>query len=214
MERVLYTFWEHVPKLRFVEVSKSVIESHPSRSAILEILREGTTDEVNGTKKTRHAMSVSEIRRALIERDIEVSKTGIYFHINTLEQAGLIQLITFQLEGRQKVAYYSRPARHLFVSETEAGLKKLDNWARQLESLAKVARLNESLHNLGDLAEKYRNTRRERERILGEWLVARKDIIDQQDLDMSDLFELLKMIDSVNPEYVGLLGGVFEALEL
>lgn len=208
---ILHESWNELPKVKFFEISKDIFKTHPSRSAIIKILREGRVDEKSGL--TRHAMSAKEIRSVLNkEFNIKMSKTGLYFHLNTLEEVGLIFVVTRLLEGRHKVAYYSRTAQNLFIRDTEARLHGYKRQLEALESLAKAASLSKSLQNLQGVAEEFQRIKMEREQALGEWLVNYEHIVDAEGLNISDIFDALKLIDIVHPRNVKLLESHLRAL--
>ena len=203
---ILYEFWDTLPRTKFVEISKDVLRSHPSRSVILRILRQGRTDE-NSTS-IRHALNADEIRSSLTkEFNIKMSKTGLYFHLGTLEELGLIFIVTRLLEGRHKVAYYSRTAQHLFIRDTDTRLQTYERQLEALEKFARVASLKKSLHNLSDVPIALQKIKMDREQALGEWLAEREEIISKEGLNISDVFDALKLIDSIHPRYVELMDG-------
>lgn len=201
---ILYEFWNELPKTKFMEISKDVLRSHPSRSAILKILRQGLTDD--NVQSVRHAMSADEIRSSLTtEFKIKMSKTGLYFHLSTLEELGLIFIVTRILEGRHKVAYYSRSAQHLFIRDPDSRLEAYERQLDALEKLAQVVPLQKSLQNLSSTPKEYQKIKMDREQALGEWLVTHEDIINEKELNISDLFDALKLIDAVHPRYIELM---------
>ncbi|MGY5879328.1 MAG: hypothetical protein RTV31_03710 [Candidatus Thorarchaeota archaeon] len=208
---ILYEFWNELPKTKFMEISKDVLRSHPSRSAILKILRQGLTDD--NVQSVRHAMSADEIRSSLTtEFKIKMSKTGLYFHLSTLEGLGLIFIVTRILEGRHKVAYYSRSAQHLFIRDTDSRLEAYERQLDALEKLAQVVPLQKSLQNLSSTPKEYQKIKMDREQALGEWLVTHEDIINEKELNISDLFDALKLIDAVHPRYIELMEGFRKSL--
>ncbi|MFW9843526.1 MAG: hypothetical protein ACFFEV_03005 [Candidatus Thorarchaeota archaeon] len=210
---ILYEFWDTLPKTKFVEISKDVLRSHPSRSAILQILRQGRTE--GNQKPVRHAMSAEEIRTSLTKDfKIKVSKTGLYFHLSTLENLGLLFVVTRLLEGRHKVAYYSRTAQHLFIRDTESRLEAYERQFEALEKLAQTTPLKKTLHDLSSHPEKFQQIKMEREQALGDWLVKHEDIIGDAGLNLNDLFDALKMVDSVNPRYISLLARIQKSLDI
>lgn len=203
---ILYEFWDTLPRTKFVEISKDVLRSHPSRSVILRILRQGRTDE--NSPSIRHALNADEIRSSLTkEFNIKMSKTGLYFHLGTLEELGLIFIVTRLLEGRHKVAYYSRTAQHLFIRDTDTRLQTYERQLEALEKFARVASLKKSLHNLSDVPIALQKIKMDREQALGEWLAEREEIISKEGLNISDVFDALKLIDSIHPRYVELMDG-------
>jgi hypothetical protein len=210
---ILYEFWEDLPKTKFVEISKDVLRTHPSRSAIIKILRKGLTDK--DTNTIRHAMNADEILSSLInDFKIKMTKTGLYFHLGTLEEVGLIFIVTRILEGRHKVAYYTRTAQHLFIRDTTSRLEAYERQLKELENLAKAIPLHKSLHNLSRIPGEFQRVKMEREQALGEWLVKHEEIINEKGLNISDLFDALKMIDTVNPDYVKLLSSLLKSLQI
>ena len=54
----------------------------------------------------------------------------------------------------------------------------------------------------------------DREQALGNWLVKHEDTISEAGLNLNDLFDALKMIDSVNPRYVELMKRIQQSLDI
>lgn len=208
---VLFEHWSSIPKLTFLDMPKSVMTTHNCRLGILRILREGLSEKVNGKLKTRHALNAIEIRDLLVQNmKIKLSKTGIYFHLKTLEDVGLITTVSQLLEGRHKVAYYGRSAQHMFVRDPETRRQKYDARFRQLTKLVKAVDPGINVSSIRSISKQFHDLKREREQALGEWLVENEKLILSKGLEVSELFEILKILDSVNPRYVDLLGGILD----
>ena len=120
--KILYEYWDSIPALKLLDVSKQVNKSNPIRISIIRILSEGLSDHFSEDQvKPRHALNVSEIKQLLKEKnDITISQTNLYFHLNILEKAGIIKTVATLLEGphnRNKTKYYGRVARQLFITD-------------------------------------------------------------------------------------------------
>ncbi|MHA2286575.1 MAG: winged helix-turn-helix domain-containing protein [Candidatus Thorarchaeota archaeon] len=215
---VLYSFWDSIPRIEFVNVSKEILESHPARKAILRILREGILEETvppSDDHRIRRAINADEIREMLEKSKMtKVSKTGMYFHLKVLEEAGLIKVVSRILEGRHRVAYYGRVARHLFISDPEMRLQKYESLFSAVTKYAKARTPRSRVAHFRNIPKKYLKIKIERERMIGEWLVDNEDIITKLGLDLNELFDAVKLIDSSNPVYLDLFSDLFELLQI
>ncbi|MBD3407533.1 MAG: helix-turn-helix domain-containing protein [Candidatus Lokiarchaeota archaeon] len=210
---VLFQYWEEIPKSKFLDVSKDILSSHPARASILRILKLGINDEIEDSK--RHAMNASEIRKQLEENhSIELSQTNMYFHLEILDEAGLLIPVAQILQKRHYITYYGRSAQYLFVRDPVERLETLQRRFSQLFDLMEVIGASPDIDEMRTIPKEYHTLKRKQEESLGDWLVEHEDAIDQQGLDISEIFEVLKMVDSVNPEFVSLLDGVRRMLNL
>ena len=141
-EAMLYDSWHSLPKTAFIDIPKDILSSHPCRRTILKILQDGIEERDRITKdeiRLRHALNAQEIRRLLSKRHkLRISKTGMYFHLKNLENAGLIFKVTKILEGRHKITYYSRSAQHLFIRDFETRFQTYEKRFGQIEKLAQA----------------------------------------------------------------------------
>ncbi|MHA1958108.1 MAG: hypothetical protein ACW968_14395 [Candidatus Thorarchaeota archaeon] len=144
----------------------------------------------------------------------KVSKTGMYFHLKVLEEAGLIKVVSRILEGRHRVAYYGRVARHLFISDPEMRLQKYESLFSAVTKYAKARTPRSRVAHFRNIPKKYLKIKIERERMIGEWLVDNEDIITKLGLDLNELFDAVKLIDSSNPVYLDLFSDLFELLQI
>ncbi len=109
---LLYEFWDSIPPLKFIDGKKKVYGKQPIRSAIIHILREGLMEESKkDPNRRRRALNVNEIENLLkdyfenIENEkekVQITRTKLYFHLNLLEEAGMIQVVATLLEGPHK----------------------------------------------------------------------------------------------------------------
>ncbi|TXT57865.1 MAG: hypothetical protein BAJATHORv1_10573 [Candidatus Thorarchaeota archaeon] len=209
--RVLFEYWDEIPKSKFLDVSKDTLSSHPARAAILGILKQGIEDEIEGAK--RHAMNASELRQMLeTHHSIELSQTNMYFHLEVLEEAGLIIPVAQILQKRHYITYYGRRAQYIFVRDPIERLDTLQRRFSQLFDLMEAIGVSPNLDKQKHVPKEYHALKRKQEETLGNWLIEHEAAITKQGLDISEIFEVLKLIDSVNPDFVSLLNGVRKRL--
>lgn len=216
--QILYDFWDSLPGVKVLNVPSKVFTSHPVRSAILRVLREGLLEDDEATppsKKARHALNTKEIRRLLREtEDIEMSQTNLYFHINVMERAGLIQVVSRILEGRHKVAYYGRVARTIIQRDPEDSLETYKRRFEEIGRLIGVKRPGFDTAQLDPLPIELLEIKKRRDRALGEWMARNEALMNAEGIDSLSIFEFLKVIDSVDPEYVRFFRKVADLLDL
>ena len=215
--KILYEYWDSIPALKLLDVSKQVNKSNPIRISIIRILSEGLSDHFSEDQvKPRHALNVSEIKQLLKEKnDITISQTNLYFHLNILEKAGIIKTVATLLEGphnRNKTKYYGRVARQLFITDQEQRYTKYGNQFREFKKLAGLLNINLPEYFL-DLPDKFVDLSQKRYSALAHWLSSHNSLIRSEKLDDSEIFEFLKLIDRFNPEHRNLLGEIFEIVE-
>ena len=111
--QTLIDHWDKIPAFAYIDVPKDKYYSHPVRSEIVRLFREGLEEKSpEGKSLVRHALSVTEIKELLEKRkDIVMSITNLYFHLDVLEEIGLINVVTTLQKGphgRNKVKYFGR----------------------------------------------------------------------------------------------------------
>ena len=214
----LIDYWENAPPMKFIDLKQSDYRSHPSRPAILRILLEGMAEEdtvhpINSKK--RHVLNAAEIQKILLERkDIEISRTNLYFHLNTLDELGLIKTVTTILEGphkRNKTKYYGRVARSLFIGSQEESHAKYNRMFQDFEKLAKL--LDITLPQLySNLSLKLVERNQQMHQQAANWLINHEKIITKENLDISELFEFMKLIYRLNSQYFEGLSAISEII--
>lgn len=125
---IQFDFWVTLPVVGEFpeEVFKKIIRPTP-RSAILDILVEGIQEPhpVSGEPKIRRALSATEILdrlngnekkgikpRTSMGIDIEpVKRTNLYFHLEKLEENGVIKVVVTTRTGKRTTTFYGRVAK-------------------------------------------------------------------------------------------------------
>jgi DNA-binding transcriptional ArsR family regulator len=217
--KTLYDYWDKIPAMKFFDVGKEYYSAHPSRPAILRILKEGLIDDnlnAHSTPIIRHALNTIEIQRLLNERkEIKISRTNLYFHLNTLEKIGLIKVVTMLLEGphkRNKTKYYGRVARNLFIGSLEISIKKYEGMFLEFRKLANCLNI-ELPHNYSELPKYIVEMNQNIYQSLAKWLIKNEELIIRENLEMSELFDFFKFIIRINQVYFTDLRDISETLQ-
>jgi len=207
--RALITHWDEIPAVAIIVSSEKAFKSHPARSAILAVLREGIDED----GVVRHALSPKEINELLEERkDIEMSQTNLYFHINTLEEVGAIKVVTKIPEGRHKVAYYGRVGRLILTRDPEESLATNRKRFEELSKLVRAKHPGIDADALERLPEEYLRVKMRRDKIMADWISRQDPVMSQEGIDGVLIYELLKDIFSLEPENIRLLQRIAELI--
>jgi len=212
--KTLYEFWERLPPVTLLALSSKVMSSHPVRPAILRILREGTVDcfDEEPVERVRRALKADEIRARLKEGGIKMSKTNLYFHLGVLEENALIKVVAKVLEGRHRVAYYGRTARGIIHRDPEESLQDYRRRFMEAGRLAKAKRPELDLGVVEGLAEEFLRIKQRRDAALTEWMARNESLMSEHGIDFFVLFEFMKNLDAVSPEYVQFMRKTAEKL--
>ncbi|WP_455463951.1 winged helix-turn-helix domain-containing protein [Candidatus Hodarchaeum mangrovi] len=208
--KILYDYWNSIPSYKFVDVEKDKYFNQPIRRAIIRVMRKGFEED----EGKRHVLNVIEIQSLLKEKEgIDITKTNLYFHLNILEELNLIKTVTTLLEGpfkRNKTKYFSRVARNLFISDECMNLSETQKYCMEFKKLAEIKGFSLPA-NYNELPKKIIDTQFDFERKLGKWLVENEEIIGEE--NMNNIFQIVKMINYINPKYINLYKELFEILK-
>ncbi len=217
--QILFDFWEKLPSASFIETPREKLLGHKARSPIIRLLRVGIEEIPPGQsqKRRRHALNAQEILGKLQKleefRDIKIQ--SLYHHLDELEKGGLIRTVAALREKREKrktrVAYYGRTARGFLFSE----ILKEEKRFRQLSEVAKLAKATNPDFQITEaetLLKRFLKIQRERIEYLFKWIAKNESFLFEYDADYSYVFDLLMLIDSVNPEYVTIFKKLSELL--
>ncbi|MHA2333122.1 MAG: hypothetical protein ACXAEU_13970 [Candidatus Hodarchaeales archaeon] len=197
----LFTFYEKIPAIIFVHDYKS----NPIRKAITKILREGMLDGKKG--KNRFALNAQEIRQLLHERlGTEISITNLYFHLNKLQEAGLIDIVETIQEKRHKIAYYGRRARIIILKDEKLSNEKYQQIFTELGKLVQLSSSGVFQHDkLEILVEKIKDHYEKKTERLANWIANNETLIIKENLDAFKIFEALDFIDKNNPDFLAII---------
>jgi len=207
----LFSYWNDLPNVILFELPSKIMYSHKARGAILKLLREGTKEG----DRIRHALKVEEIRQQLQERySIKMSQTNLYFHLGVLEEYGVIKVVKKITEGRHNVAYYGRTSKAILTRDPEESLEKYSAKFIEAGRWTKAKYPDFDAGQIMGLAEEYLQIKQRRDRELSKWVNENEELLRLHDIDLGQVFEFLKTLDSVNPEYVDFLNKIGKTLKI
>ncbi len=212
----LFDYWKEIPSFIFKEISKEKYFSHPVRREIIRLFKEGLKEgSPDGKFIVRHALNVREISNKL-EKSYgkSLGKTALYFHLDILAELGLIKEIAILHEGpygRNLTKYYGRVARNLILSNVD---EEHGNIKQQFEEFRKFATLIgfDLPNDFSEKTEKFNNLKQNYYQILGKWLVDHEELLVNEKLDLNLLFDFLKNVNTIHPNYIVLFEDLFKNL--
>ncbi len=213
----LFDHWKNIPSYEFITVPENKYFSHPVRRNIVRLLRKGLEDESPDENfSVRHALNVSEINQELMKLNgPALSKTTLYFHLDILIELGLIFIVATLHEGpygRNKTKYFGRFARNLFVSSDEEIFEKYKAQYEEFQKLAKI--LDFKLpDNYSSMPKQITKTQEHFHRVIGKWLIKNEELIEEEQLNMSLLYDFLNKVNYIHPTFISLLTDLFQVLQ-
>ena len=226
--KILQEFWEKLPELKIVKDSDRVFYSHSARQLIMKVLGMGI-QELPKDKKTetiiRRALNTQEIYQAIQDlkekkprefdiKDFDLSLHNLYFHIQKLEEAGLIKPVAILREGRHNVTYYGRAARIMFFNVEYEEYEKVKNAFNAMEKLAPKINPKIKSENIRGYYEKYVKIGRTLTKKMFEKLADYEHGFNTTDVDPIDVLNFLELVYSINSEFAILFKEVAQKLEI
>jgi len=142
-----------------------------------------------------------------------MSQTNLYFHLNTLEEAGAIKVVARLPEGRHRVAYYGRVGRLILPRDPE---QSLATYRRRFQEIAKLVRAKNpgvDTSELEGLPEEYLRVKMRKDRIMADWISRQDPAMSREGIDGTLIYELLKDIFSIEPGNIRLLKRIAALVE-
>ncbi|NHJ01411.1 MAG: ArsR family transcriptional regulator [Candidatus Heimdallarchaeota archaeon] len=231
---ILYSFWESLPPLKVIPQPEEEIYAHEARLSIIRILRMGILEEENGPKR-RRALNAREILKLFKqnqaitqetdkEKDVTprlektqeefkpLSLQSLYFHLQKLEEAGLIQTVTILREGRHNTAYYGRTARIFLHTDPKKNELKI---AQAFSAIIKFVSVNNPTfdkNRIEELLERLLLFEAQRRERISKWLTMHESTVIDHNIDLTSLFKFMELIDNINPNYIQIYRDLLEVL--
>lgn len=210
----LYSFEENIPKFKFINMPKDFNKSHPVRPAIMGILREGIDDDtsIEGKTRRRYALTAREIKHLLKKNSkakiSNLSYTNLYFHLNKLVGIGAVKVVAYVIEKSHRIAYYGRSAHVIFTSDPEAEIQEYQKKFAEFGKLVTALWPDVNIEELKTLPEKYQRYKLKRAEEFALWIAENESIIRREKLSLPLIFDVLNLIDTLNPEYKAVLNSL------
>lgn len=211
-KELLYSYWEELPMIMKLELSHEEVLSHEVRGLILQYIRKGKEEKIDGTKRYRHAFSAKELLDMANEKmDEKMKLQSMYFHLQKLQEYNLLYTVTTLQEGRHHVAYFGRTARGFLFQ----GIKDKDKYINYFAEGAKFAQAinpEVSKNKFDALLKEFKAIHQKSEKKIIQWLEDHKEIINENNIDSATLFSFLALINSHNKRMTNLMHEVAQLL--
>ncbi|MHA2250575.1 MAG: hypothetical protein ACXAD7_09435 [Candidatus Kariarchaeaceae archaeon] len=116
----LFNYWNTIDKVKVLSVEEFDKLNQEIRGAICYVLATGMNDEYpqSGELLKRYALNAKEIK-LLVEDELgfEIQKSNLYFHLQKLEESGLIKVVDVikivdkQSKRKKPYSFYGRTAK-------------------------------------------------------------------------------------------------------
>ncbi|MFW9780372.1 MAG: hypothetical protein ACFFE8_16135 [Candidatus Heimdallarchaeota archaeon] len=191
--RILYEYKPQTPYKFLDSDPTEKKESTRVRNAIKNHLRIGLREEDG---RTRFALKAQEIQKLLRKHNkISITTTNIYFHLKKLEEQGVIDKVAVLKENRAKIAYYGRTAK--FFINSKPVRQKYEAMFRELQAFIKKLNPSAPELNFSDLATELAKLDRQREERNASWMIPYADLLAQEKMNLSHIFDSLNFIQRI-----------------
>ncbi len=228
--QVLYDFWNKLPPIKLVKDAEKIYYAHTVRILILKSLGEGlseASERPDSQKIIRRALSAQEIYQRVqhykeIKRqidgvdwkDFEVSLNNLYFHIQKMEEANLIQTIAILREGRHNVSYYGRTAQVLVFRIDYEEYEKVKNAFSAMVEITPHMDSDLDPQKIQEFYQRYISIGQNYTKKLFENLTHYEEALKITAVDPGDILNFLELLHTVSPEYIELLKEMTDYLDL
>jgi DNA-binding transcriptional ArsR family regulator len=214
---ILYSFWESLPPLKIVTRPEEEVYGHKVRLFIIRILRKGILDQLDKNRR-RRALNAREIlsnlknlqpeetkdeEEALKIKDISLQ--SLYFHLQKLEEAELVQTVTILRKGSHNTAYYGRTARIFLHTDLVKTEKKISEAFAAIKQFAKVKNPDLNEEKIDDFRNRYLTREKRRSERISKWVIQYESLIVENNIDLTSFFRFMEILDTINPENIQLL---------
>ena len=223
---ILYDFWESLPPLKIIPKAEDDVYGHKVRLQIIKLLRNGIIDESEENRR-RRALNAREILSILkelkVKEDIDeegasktkkISLQSLYFHLQKLEEAELIQTVTILRKGSHNTAYYGRTARIYLHMDNVKHKKKISKAFSAIKKFAKIENPDLNEKKFDQLQKEYLSREKQRSERISKWLTKYESLIVENDIDLTSFFQFMEILDTINPEIIQILKELKDTLEL
>jgi DNA-binding transcriptional ArsR family regulator len=214
---ILYSFWESLPPLKIISRPEEEVYGHKVRLQVIRILRKGILDQLDNNRR-RRALNAREILSIVKDMQTEekkdeeeapktkdISLQSLYFHLQKLEEAELIQTVTILRKGSHNTAYYGRTARIFLHTDPVKNEKKISQVFSAIKQFAKVKNPKLNEEKIDDFRERYLSHEKQRSERISKWLIQYESLIVENNIDLTSIFKFMEIIDTINPENIQIL---------
>ncbi|MCK5183274.1 MAG: hypothetical protein KAQ95_03125 [Candidatus Heimdallarchaeota archaeon] len=214
-KELLYSYWETLPLVVSIDIPSEEVLTHEVRTLIIYSIRKGKEEKwIDGTKRIRHSFSAKELLDMANKKLEEKMKLqSMYFHIQKLQDFGLLDVIATLHKGRHNIAYFGRTARG-FLFESKKEKTKYDDYFAEAGRFAKALNPKVSEDLFKDYLKEFKAINFESDKQMKQWLEDRKEFINENNIDSATMYSFLRRINYHNREMTALMKKVAELIDL
>ncbi len=205
-KELLFNYWEKLPLIVNIDIPGEEVFAHEVRNLIIYYLRKGKEEKDDtGNKRVRHAFSAKELLDMANKKLEEKMKLqSMYFHLQKLQEFGIIDVISTLHEGRHNIAYFGRTARG-FLFESEKDKTKYDDFFAEAGRFAKALNPSISENQFKELLKEFKAINIESDKKMKQWLEEREDFINENNIDSATMYSFLRRIYYHNKDMTALM---------
>ncbi|MCK5046500.1 MAG: hypothetical protein KAS22_07960 [Candidatus Heimdallarchaeota archaeon] len=214
-KELLYSYWETLPLVVSIDIPSEEVLTHEVRTIIIYSIRKGKEEKwIDGTKRIRHSFSVKELLDMANKKlDEKMKLQSMYFHVQKLQDFGLLDVIATLHEGRHNIAYFGRTARG-FLFESKKEKTKYDDYFAEAGRFAKALNPKVSEDLFKDYLKEFKAINIESDKQMKQWLEDREEFINENNIDSATMYSFLRRINYHNREMTALMKKVAELIDL
>ena len=214
-KELLYSYWETLPLVVSIDIPSEEVLTHEVRTLIIYSIRKGKEEKwIDGTKRIRHSFSVKELLDMANKKlDEKMKLQSMYFHVQKLQDFGLLDVIATLHEGRHNIAYFGRTARG-FLFESKKEKTKYDDYFAEAGRFAKALNPKVSEDLFKDYLKEFKAINIESDKQMKQWLEDREEFINENNIDSATMYSFLRRINYHNREMTALMKKVAELIDL
>ncbi|MBK5112153.1 MAG: hypothetical protein KGD59_07730 [Candidatus Heimdallarchaeota archaeon] len=214
-KELLYSYWEKLPLIVSIGIPGEEVLTHEVRNLILYFIRKGKEEKwIEGTKRFRYSFSAKELLDMANKKLGEKMKLqSMYFHLQKMQEFGLLDVVATLHEGRHNVAYFGRTARG-FLFESKKDRTKYDDYFAEAGRFAKALNPKISGDQFKDLLKEFKAINIESDEQLKQWLEERAEFINENNIDSATMYSFLRRINYHNRKMTALMEKVAELIDL
>jgi predicted ArsR family transcriptional regulator len=188
-------------------------------------LRKGILDQLDKNRR-RRALNAREMLSILkdmqtkekkgeeeAQKTKDISLQSLYFHLQKLEEAELIQTVTILRKGNHNTAYYGRTARIYLHTDPVKKEKKISLAFLTIKQFVKVKNPELNEEKFDDFHERYLSREKQKSERISKWLIQYESLIVENNIDLTSFFQFMEILDTINPENIQILKELQDTLK-
>ncbi|MFW9916159.1 MAG: hypothetical protein ACFFGZ_11185 [Candidatus Thorarchaeota archaeon] len=218
-EKALFGIWKTIPAIKKMSSADYQIARQEVRGLILEILRKGIAEGAeppSPSSRIRHALNAQELLEEVNKCvESQVKLPNIYFHLQKLQDVGLVEVVATIHKGKHDIAYFSRTAKFFLFEAQEPGESDTIDPMLATNLTDLITHFNPEIANeevLELLQEFYSGQNAIYDDIVA-WIEEHEEIITKYNINLPLVFSIFQIIATSDPLLVELHSKIAKLLD-